>query len=95
MSKVIFDIEANGLEPTKVWCIAAKVYGQSWDAKFFGPDQIHNFYDWLMYVKADTLIGHNIIGYDLPVLMRLTKFIWQGKIEDTLVMSRLDSPTRS
>ena len=43
MSKVIFDIEANGLEPTKVWCIAAKVYGQSWDAKFFGPDQINNF----------------------------------------------------
>jgi len=94
MSKVIFDIEANGLEPTKVWCIAAKVYGQSWDAKFFGPDQIHNFYDWLMYVKADTLIGHNIIGYDLPVLMKLTKFIWQGKIEDTLVMSRLDNPSR-
>jgi len=94
MSKVIFDIEANGLEPTKVWCIAAKVYGKSWDTQFFEPSQVRNFYKWLMEVDADTLVGHNIIGYDIPVLNKLTNFVWQGKIEDTLVMSRLDNPSR-
>ena len=40
------------------------------------------------------MIGHNIIGFDLPVLGKLLGFEWWGKVEDTLVMSRLDNPSR-
>ena len=42
---------------------------------------------------ADTLIGHNIIGYDIPVIKRL--YPWfnpTGTIVDTLILSRLYSP---
>lgn len=45
---------------------------------------------------ADTLIGHNIIGYDLPLLKRL--YNWEPrrgvKIVDTLILSRLLNPDR-
>ena len=44
--------------------------------------------------SADTIVGHNIVQYDLPVLQRLYgldvgALIKAGKVRDTLVMSRL------
>ena len=39
---------------------------------------------------ADTIIGHNIIGYDIPVIRKL--YPWFGKpayVVDTLLLSRL------
>jgi DNA polymerase I len=44
--------------------------------------------------KADRLIGHNLIGFDAPVLNRLwgTK-IGLKKVRDTLIMSRLLNPS--
>jgi len=44
--------------------------------------------------KADKLIGHNLIGFDAPVLNRLwgTK-IGLKKVRDTLIMSRLLNPS--
>ena len=61
---LVFDIETDGLKPSKIHCIVAvddqnKVYT-------FKPDQIVEGVEFLS--KADTLIGHNIIGYDLPVI---------------------------
>lgn len=38
--------------------------------------------------EADELIGHNIIGYDLPVLKKLYGFVPKGKITDTLVWAK-------
>ena len=44
--------------------------------------------------KADRLIGHNLIGFDAPILNRLwgTK-IGLRKVRDTLIMSRLWNPS--
>jgi len=93
--KAVFDIEANGLEPTRVWCIYAKLHTTPWIEKFFGPEEIESFGDWLKENHVDTLVGHNIIGYDIPVLEKLVYgFKWEGAVEDTLVMSRLDNPSR-
>ena len=49
-----------------------------------------------MFLKAaDKLIGHNIIGYDLPAIKKVTGFdLSNKKIVDTLVLSRLFKPTR-
>lgn len=44
--------------------------------------------------EAECLVGHNIIGYDFPVLEKLLGFKYQGKILDTLVMSRLANTNR-
>jgi DNA polymerase I-like protein with 3'-5' exonuclease and polymerase domains len=43
--------------------------------------------------EADAVCGHNIIGYDLPLLRRVyPDFKITGKVRDTLVMSRLAFP---
>ena len=53
---LVFDIETNGLKPSKIHCIVAiddqdKVYT-------FTPGQLEKGVEFL--TKADTLIGHNL-----------------------------------
>ena len=92
--KAIFDIETDGVNASKVWCIAAQIYGMPWETYFFDPSEVGNFKQWLVDNDIDTLIGHNIIGFDIPVLNKLLDLDWSGDIEDTLVMARLDDPSR-
>jgi len=94
MIKAVFDIETNGLNPSVIWCIAAQIVGSWEEPEFFDPSSVKDFPKWLSDNKVDTLVGHNIIGFDLPVLNKLLDFHWVGGIEDTLVMSRLDNPSR-
>ena len=89
-SKIIFDIEADGLNPNNVWCIVAKELNGT--SHTFDNTQIEEGIKFLQ--EADTLIGHNIIGYDIPVLEKLYDAKFNCKIEDTLVMSRLFNPVR-
>ena len=91
--KVAFDIETDGLNPSRIHCIAAHVIGQD-VSEFWTPDRVKYFPAWLVEINAEVLVGHNIIGYDLPVLDKLLGFEWWGDVEDTLVMSRLDNPSR-
>ena len=88
--KLVFDIEADGLDPNNVWCIVAKEV--SGGIHKFDNTQIEEGIEFLQ--TADTLIGHNIIGYDMPVLEKLYGATFDCNIEDTLVMSRLFNPVR-
>ena len=93
MKSIVFDIEADSLEPTKIWCIAA-VDADSGETKTYNPSQI---IEGLAYLStADKLIGHNIIGYDLPAIKKIhnVDLTENKKIIDTLVLSRLFNPTR-
>ena len=85
--KLIFDIEADHLleQVTKVWCIVARDVdtGQIYT---FDPDEIEQGLDLLG--KADCLVGHNIIDYDLRVLKKLYDFDYKGEVMDTLVCTR-------
>ena len=91
MKEIIFDIEANGLKPDKIWCIVAKPLGEP--AISFGPTRIKEGVAYLQ--EADTLLGHNILGYDIPVINKLYNVDLNTKlIKDTLVMSRLFNPIR-
>ena len=89
-SKIVFDIEADGLRPNNVWCIVAKELNGK--IHTFDNTQIHEGIKFLQ--QADTLIGHNIIGYDIPVLEKLYDVKFNCNVEDTLVMSRLFNPVR-
>ena len=92
--KLVFDIETDDLDAKKVWCLVAKDL-DSEQLYTFGPDQIDEGCELLC--NADELIGHNIIGFDLPVLRNLTRFKTLGvgqKVVDTLVLSRLFNPVR-
>ena len=76
--KIIFDIETDDLNASKIWCIVAKeIKGNFYK---FGPDKLDDALELL--ASADTLIGHNIISFDLPVLKRLYGFRYSGKIID-------------
>ena len=92
MSNLVFDIEANGLEPDKVFCIVALDVDTK-KVHMFDNTQLEQGYALLK--SADKLIGHNILGYDLPVIKRLGGLdLFDKKIVDTLVLSRLFKPTR-
>jgi len=93
MRQIILDIEANGLKPDTIWCVVAKEVEHGTTNTFIGDD-ISEFGDWILYNGITDICGHNIIGYDLPILERLTGFKWEGPVQDTLVMSRLAHPHR-
>jgi len=108
--ELVFDIETNGLlweytaknsetgemethpAADTIWCIVAidennKVYS-------FDPTQIDEGIEFLK--SADTLVGHNIIGFDLPAIKKLkhVDLYKHVKVLDTLTLSRLLHPTR-
>ena len=104
--ELVFDIETNGLldEVDTVHCIGLAVVGaragqlysndlgafMNYEFKSF--DNLDDALD--MMKDAKTLIGHNIIGYDLPVLKKVLN--WQPrkstKIFDTLITAKLCHP---
>jgi DNA polymerase-1 len=98
MRKIVFDIEANGLDPTEIWCVV--MYDiDSRNTHVCYEKQY--FWDWLVTdqmerdVEPVEFIGHNILGYDIPVLEKLWDISFAGhKLTDTLVMSRLAEPSR-
>ena len=65
--QLVFDIETDGLNPTVIWCIVAiddkgKFYNYPEDKIDEGIELLKN---------ADKIIGHNIIGFDIPVIKKL------------------------
>ena len=94
MKQIVFDIEANGLNPDTVWCIIAYEREAKEYIEWSG-DTLPNFKDWVKEQDELEVIGHNIIGYDIPVLERLLNVDFSKcKVTDTLVMSRLAEPSR-
>jgi DNA polymerase I len=91
--RLVFDIEANNLldQATKIHCIViADLDSDQIDS--YGPGQIDAG---LAHLKrADYLTGHNISGYDLPLLRRLLGWTPAPDctIMDTLVAGRLILP---
>jgi DNA polymerase I-like protein with 3'-5' exonuclease and polymerase domains len=89
MSKLVFDVETDGLQYTKIWCIVAQDVDTE-EIRSFGPSELA---EGLEYLKtADTLIGHNILTFDIPCVRKILDdpyFARDKEILDTLVLSRL------
>jgi DNA polymerase I-like protein with 3'-5' exonuclease and polymerase domains len=84
---VFLDIEADGLNPTKVHCVVTK---RSNEAHLTHLSR-RSLMDEL--ARGGQVCGHNVIGYDLPVLHRLWGIrVPQDRVVDTLVLSRLFHP---
>ena len=89
---LVFDIEADSLNPTKIWCIVAMDIDTG-IVQSFGEPCVEAGLNLLQ--RADKLIGHNIIGYDIPAIKKVAGIdLSNKKIVDTLVLSRLFHPTR-
>jgi len=86
---IYLDAETNGLDPTCVWCVVTREAG---------VNTVHTSKETLSEALSGSksVIGHNLIGYDLPVLERLWGLqIEPERIIDTLVLSRLCDPSKS
>ena len=85
---IYLDLEANGLTPDTIWCVVTRENGVS---------QVHTNRNTLCEALAGSVsvCGHNLIGYDLPVLKRLWGLsVASDRVVDTLVLSRLYDPSR-
>ena len=86
---IYLDLEANGLNPTQIWCVVTMENGVS---------TVHTTPDTLSEALRSpvSVVGHNLIGYDMPVLERLWGVsVASDRIIDTLVLSRLFDPSKS
>lgn len=100
--RLVFDLEGNGLkeECNRIWCLVAYDLDSKRIWKWGRPEGIwqdrHEIRS--LFAKADELIGHNIIDYDLTVLGKLhyypTAFSYK-KATDTLILSQLLRHDRS
>ena len=89
---LVFDIETDDLQATKVWCIVAQD-PDTGELFKFTPDELEKGYEFL--ATADRLIGHNIIGFDIPIIHKFSDIdLSHIPVLDTLVLSRLFNPTR-
>lgn len=94
MTRLVFDVETDGLDATRIWCIVAQDV-ETKTIYTYGPTQLEEACDFLE--SADDLVGHNIIGFDIPVIQRIMNrpnFAKDKNVIDTLVLSRLFNPTR-
>ena len=107
MGAIVFDLETNGLlnDATRIHCIALH-WGEDNKTETFNDEKysddpkelpmggnysITTALSWLE--TADVLVGHNIVGFDIPVIKRI--YPWfnpRGTIVDTLLLSRLYHP---
>ena len=86
---IYLDLEADGLEPTTIWCVVTRENGVS--TVHTTPDSLCKALE-----GSVSVVGHNLIGYDIPVLKRLWSVsIASERIVDTLVLSRLFDPSKS
>ena len=85
MKKIVLDIECDSLTPSVIWCVVTKDISTS-EVKVW----LENEQEFHSYISSSILIGHNILGFDLPTLRRLwgVDHSW-GMCIDTLVVSRL------
>lgn len=87
--RVIFDIEADSLTPTVIWCVVCKDIDTGEVHVFKRPDISSR--DFICYWSTVSYcVGHNVISYDLPALNSMVVgFRSPATTVDTLVLSRL------
>lgn len=94
MRTVILDAETDGLQPTLVHCIVCIDINTNEVFQFVQEDCYSKFKEFIK--EVGTLIGHNVIAYDIPlVLKNLLGIDWKiENTEDTFVMSSLSYSDR-
>ena len=96
MSFYVIDIETNGLIPDKLWCIVVKEIDSGSVTTFVFPSGVPSDYPEAvtaflkLSASASAWVGHNIIGYDLPIISAfIPSFSFDpSRVIDTLVVAR-------
>lgn len=94
MKRIVLDIESDGLldEITQIWCVCTKDVDTGEEVDF-PPSRLDQLATYLQGVH--TIIGHNIISFDVPALDKILGIdLSDKKLVDTLLMSKLFNPDR-
>jgi DNA polymerase-1 len=91
--KLVFDIESNGLLDTcnTIWCLVAQDVDTKETYSYSDyDDDLPSLQEGLQLLQdAEVLIGHNIIGYDIPAVKIITGLdLIDKKCFDTFIMSQ-------
>ena len=90
MRGLVFDIECDGLNPTKIHCLAKSATDK---------DEVSSVISYGEMVSSleteEVLVGHNIIRFDIPVCEKLLGLKTKAKLVDTLILSWYLEPDRS
>lgn len=87
---VVFDCEANGLEPTKFYCLSYKDHdGQKGTLRDY--QDIRDFFS-----RYEMYVGHNVRRWDIPNLQRVVgiRLCDEARVVDTLAVSWYLEPER-
>ena len=94
-TQLLFDLESTGLlrQGSSIHCIVVRD-GNDGSTTVFDHQPERSLLQGIKRLEAaDVLIGHNIIGYDIPLIKeRYPDFAPAGQCIDTLVLSRLFYP---
>ncbi len=92
MTSYVFDIETDDIKATRIWCLSL-LDTETKEQFTYGPSELFEGLE--MLKKADKLIGHNILGFDIPVIKNITGVdLYDKELVDTLILSRLFNPIR-
>lgn len=84
----VFDLEGDGLTPTKIHCLSVDVKGKIYSCTNY--DDMRRF----LSNKDRIIIAHNGMRFDVPTLERLLGIKVECKVIDTLILSWYLFPNR-
>ena len=95
-TELLFDLESTGLlrRGSTIHCIVMRNMAADGEPEIFDYKPERAIIQGIKALeRADVLIGHNILGYDIPLIKeQYEDFSPQGEVIDTLVLSRLFYP---
>lgn len=89
MTGFVVDLEGNGFNPDRIWCVAAHNLSSDKARASTDYDEMRKLLE-----KASFLVMHNGIRFDVPVLERILGVKIEAKIVDTLALSWYLYPER-
>ena len=96
--KIVLDVEANGLRPTKIWVVVCKDITTGQYEVFRRPSDEHSEARRLeaFLQRCTEIVGHNVLGYDLHWLCRILGYdkasLFDKAIDTFLVSKMVDYP---
>lgn len=85
--QAVLDIETNLAHDT-IWMAGVYLPSSGESIACYSVDDLRT-----ALAGVDEVIGHNLLGFDLPVLRDVWGFDWNRGVADTLVMGRLLNPS--
>lgn len=92
---VVFDLEGDGLDPTKIYCVCYSVYKPGQKTEVHSITDVKEMKEF--FQRDYIFVGHNIVLWDIPCAIKKLLGInsiswWEKNVLDTLWVSRYICP---